>query len=245
MRVDNFCFKNKMITTIATHDEFYFNQLLAFLASLEANSPYAKVDVCLVNFPELLAQQLRSKFFNVRFQNRDIKMVDERGISLILLRIQLIKEYLKAFQSSIAWVDTDVIVRKDLKSFLEIEPGQLKILYRGDEVLPKVRFNAGIFNICYSKGVYKMICDWEKRLKKNLVWGQGQLELWKAYNKNRKHVDLVRMGETFNDLGDSTNDDSFSPKSHMWHSKKGHFYNEKFQKEFQYYLKIGKKLMGV
>jgi hypothetical protein len=240
---DNFCFKNKMIITIATPDEFYFNQLLAFLASVEVNSPYKKVNVCLVNFPKKLEEQLKRSFSDVSFVNRDVKMADKRGISLILLRIELIKEYLKAYESTIAWIDTDVIIRKDLTPFLEIEPGQLKILFRGDDVLPKVRFNAGIFNISYSKGTYKMVCDWYKRLKKNAVWGMGQLELWNAYKKNRKHVELIRMGETFNDLGDSTNKDSFSCNHHMWHSKKGHFYNEKFQKEFQKYLKIGKEIL--
>ncbi len=232
-----------MIFTITTHDEFYMNQLLAFLSSIKINSPNEKMKVCLVNFPKILEQRLRHSFHDFDFENRRIKMIDKRGISLILLRIELIKEYFELHGDSAAWIDTDVIVRDKLDPFLEIKPNQLKILFRGNHVPPKVRFNAGIFNMGCSDETYKLVCDWHRQLKKNTVWGMGQLELWKAY-KNNLNVDLVKMSDKYNDLGDSTNDDSFAPTSVMWHSKKHHFENPKFQKEFQHYLKIGKEIFN-
>jgi len=230
-----------MIITNATADEFYFNQLLAFLTSMKVNSPNHIMNVFLANYPKDKEEQLKGMFPNYVFENRKLDMVDERGISLILFRIMLIRECFERYEGPVAWIDTDVIVRGNLDPFLSVEPVQLKILFRGDDVPEKVRFNAGIFRIGYSYGTYKMVCDWEEGLRNNMVWGMGQLELYKAFKKNEDLIDLVMMPEAFNDLGDSTNDDSFAPDSLMWHSKKYHFNNPKFQKEFQMYLKMAKE----
>lgn len=230
-----------MIITNATSDEFYFNQLLAFLTSAKINSPNHIMNVFLANYPKDKEEQLKEMFPLYVFENRELDMVDDRGISLILFRIMLVKECFEKYKAPVAWIDTDVIVRGDLNIFLDVEPGQLKILFRGDDVPEKVRFNAGIFRIGYSYDTYKLVCDWEEGLRNNMTWGMGQLELYKAYKKNIDNVELIKMPESYNDLGDSTNDDSFDRKSLMWHSKKYHFDNPKFQKEFQVYLKLAKE----
>ncbi len=228
-----------MIITISTPDKFYMDQLIAFLTSIDINSPGHKVNVFLANYPKFMVAVLKNTFKNHNFESREVKPIDKRGIHFILFRIELIKECFDKGYSA-AWIDTDVIVRGNLTPFLNIKPKQLKILYRGNKVQPKVRFNAGILNVGCSNITKEFIDDWYRRLKKNTIWGMGQLELWNSY-KNNTNVELIEMSESFNDLGDSSNEDSFSSASLIWHSKRGHFHNEKFQKEFQYYLKKGQE----
>ena len=229
-----------MIITNSTPDKFYFEQLLSFLMSARTNSPKHSVHVFLANYPLEMENKLKKVFPEFVFENRKLKMIDERGFSLILFRAAMIKECFEKYGESVAWVDTDVVVRKDLSEFLEVEPNQLKILYRGDDKPEKVRINAGIFNIGYSDETYKFICDWYERIKINAVWGQGQLELWNAYKDS--DVKLIKMLDKFNDLGGADRPNAFDSSSVMWHCKLGHFSNTKFQKEYQYYLKLGKEL---
>jgi hypothetical protein len=233
-----------MIITASSPDKFYFEQLLAFLASFEFNSPFHSHTVYLANYPGDITRNLRMAFPNTSFVNRELEAIDGRGIHFILFRINLIREIFKNRKEPVAWIDTDVIVRKKLDDFLKIEPKQLKILYRGDKKPDKVKFNAGIFRIGYSKETAKMMDDWHDGLIKNTIWGMGQLELWKAYHKNRNRVELVKMPKRFNDIGGNDRPDAFDEESVMWHSKKAHFKNPKFQKEYQHYLKMGKSAYG-
>jgi len=230
-----------MIITNASSDDFYFNQLLVLLTSLKINSPNHIIHVFLANYPKDKEKMLRKKFENFIFENRKLKMVDKRGFSFIQFRAQLIKECFEKYKESVAWIDTDVIVRKDLSEFLNVKPKQLKILYRGDNVPEKVKINAGIFNIGYSEETYNFICDWYERIKINAKWGMGQLEFWRTYKKYRDKIKLIKMDGKFNDLGGLDRPNAFANDSVMWHCKKCHFDDPKFQKEFQYYLKKEKK----
>ena len=238
-----------MIITNSTYDKFYFDLLLSFLGSLHTNSPDHDMIVYLINeYPEEVVSKLKKGFPKYDFREREIEMVDDRGISLILDRIFVLKDYLEKEKKDVAWIDTDVIVRTDLSEFLEIKPGQLKILYReksglwGKNVPERVKFNAGIFNLGYSENILEFISSWHDKLSKNMVWGNGQLELHRTYEKYSKKIDLVKMPEKFNTLGDSTNPNCFVDNAVMWHCKKLHFENEKFHKEFKRYYKIGKRM---
>lgn len=227
-----------MIITIATPDTFYFKQLIAFLNSMKVNSPKDKIHVFLVDFYPHVIDDLKHMYPNYIFDSREVDRLDNRGISFILLRIELIKECFERYNASVAWVDIDVLVRKPLNTFLEVEPTQLKILYRGDHKPEKVRFNAGIFNIGYSKETYGFVDDWHKGLLNNAIWGMGQLEMYKAYLKHQHRVQLVHLDDKYNDLGGLNRPNAFSDDSVMWHCKKAHFNHPKFQKEFQYYLNL-------
>ena len=226
-----------MITTIATGDSFYFNQLLVMLTSIKINSPGHRVDACLIDCSKAQVDRLIKSFPEFNFENRKIKRIDKRGISFILLRIKLIQEHFEKYKEQVAWIDTDVIVRKPLGSFLDIKPEQLKILFRGKKAPEKVRFNAGVLNFGCSDETKALVDTWYNLLSKNMVWGMGQLELYRAYKKHEERVELIELPEAFNDLGDSTNNNSFNTTSAIWHCKKHHFNNPKFQKEFKYYLK--------
>lgn len=229
-----------MIITAASSDQLYFDQLLSMLSSFEVNCPNKQLSIFLTDYPKDIAENLKRAFPSFLFFNRSLSAIDKRGIHFILFRISLIRECFEKYKSAAAWIDTDVVIRKPLDEFLAIEPTQLKILYRGDNKPDKVKFNAGIFRIGCSDATKKLINDWYSALEKNAIWGMGQLELWKAYYKNRKMVELVKMEEKFNDLGGNDRPNAFSKESVMWHSKKAHFENKKFQKEFQYYLEIGR-----
>lgn len=231
-----------MIITISSADEFFLNQLLAFLSSLKENSPNHSITVFMTNCPDNIYWKLKAVFPKFQFEKRILEKVGKGGIEFILLRISLINKIFKHRKESVSWIDTDVIIRKDLTEFLDVRPNQLKILYRGDKKPDKVKFNAGIFSIGHSKETHKLIQDWYDSLINNAIWGMGQLELWKTYSKNRKYVELVKMSERFNDLGGNDRPNAFDKDSVMWHCKKAHFNNPKFQKEFQHYLSIGKEL---
>ena len=229
-----------MIITISTPDKLYFEQLISFLTSMEINSPNQEVFTCLVNYPEDKINQLKKMFPKYNFENREIEMKDKRGISLILLRIELILEFFEKYKKSVSWIDTDVIVRDDLSKFIDVDSKSIKILYRGDKAPKKVRFNAGIFSIGYSNETHKFVRTWRKYLLKHLKWGHGQLALFEAYRTYSHKVKLIKMNKKFNDLGASDRE-CFLDNSVMWHCKLHHFKNKRFQKEFKHYLKIGLK----
>lgn len=228
-----------MIITNSSPDEFYYNQLLAFLSSVETNTDNT-VNVFLANYPEDKVKVLKRKFSKHKFDNRNLKSLDKRGFSFIQFRADLILECFKKYNEPVAWIDTDVIVRGDINDFLKIEPTQLKILYRGKQAPEKVKINAGIFNIGYSKETFDFISDWRKRIETNAKWGMGQLELWRTYKQHKDKVILCPMSDKYNDLGGADRPNAFSDDSVMWHCKKAHFNNPKFQKEFKYYLDLGK-----
>ena len=165
-------------------------------------------------------------------------MIDTRGFSYILYRVKLVKDLLDSGVTNVAWVDTDVIVRSDLSDFLEIGKSSLKILYRGRYAKPDSKFNAGIFNLSNSKATREMVYEWYDRISSNSVWGMGQLELWNSYLNHKDDVHLDKLLTKFNDLGGRDKPNAFSDNSVMWHCKKNHFDNPRFQKEFLFYLNI-------
>lgn len=234
-----------VIITNATPESKYFDQLLAFLTSVQINSPEHPIHVFLANYPEDVMISLQKTFSKFVFENRKIKMIDERGFSLIIFRAELIKECFEKYKEPVAWIDIDVLVRKDLSEFLEIRSNQLKILRRElppNPGLADAPINAGIFNIGYSEASYNFICDWLKGCVTNPVWGQGQMKLWKSYKKHSNDIELVKMTHTLHDIGGRERPDAFSNESVMWHCKSNHFKNPRYQIEYQKYLKIGQDL---
>jgi len=196
-----------MIITNCTPDKYFMDQLVVLVRSIKQNSPKHMLHV----------------FF---FTNKIFDLGE-----LILHRIELIKKCMEEYRQPIAWIDADVIVRKDLSKLLDIEPNQLKILFRPNG--NKNKFNAGVFNIGYSEYTYRFICDWHKGFNNNMRWGMGQLEMWRAYLKNKNNIELIKIPESFNDLGGRSN--SFDDASVIWHCKGNHFNEDKYQKEFQKY----------
>jgi len=228
-----------MIITNSTPDTYYFNQLIAFLMSIKINSPkhISQVKVFLANFPCDLENRLKKAFVEVTFENNSLEMIDERGFSLIIDRTFRVFDCLKKFKDQVLWLDTDIIVRGDLSELIEIQPKQLKILYRKG-ASEESRINAGVFNIGYSQESCDFIDDWHQRVISNAEWGKGQLELWRSFKRHRDNIELVDITKKYNSVGRH-----FYPDFVIWHCKMKHFKEPKYQKEYKVYLKKAKKLL--
>lgn len=225
-----------MIVTIATPDKFYYNQLLVMLTSLYKHNPEVSTTVVLVDFPSDKESFLSDKFPLCKFINKKVNQVDNRGISLIRERIVNMHNTLSCCCESATWIDIDVVIRGNISGLTEVGPRQLKILYRKNNP-EKVLFNAGIFSIGCSLESMDFLYRWKTRLERNMKWGMGQLELWRTYQEFKEMIELVELDSKYNDLGGSDRPNAFADDSIIWHCKKAHFDNPKFQKEFQYYLK--------
>ena len=212
-----------MIITNSSADDHHLKQLSCMLTSMRINSPGYDVHVFLANCPKNKEKMLKKKFPEIIFENTELVIIDKMGFSFIQFRAKLIKECFENYNEHVAWIDTDVIIRKDLSEFLDIKPTQLKILYRGKEAPEKVKINAGIFNIGCSEETYNFICNWKKRIEINAKWGMGQLEFWRAYKEHKNEIELIKMLEKFNDLGGNDRPNAFDTGSVMWHCKKNHF----------------------
>ena len=191
----------------------------------------------MIDYPKKVLNSFRERYQQHSFLEIEVKKIDHRGIALILLRIELVRNILSLTDNPVTWIDTDVIIRGDISYLLEIDRKQLKIFFRGEDRPEKVRVNAGVFSLGNSDITLDFVLDWYKGLLSNPVWGQGQLFMYRSYKKYEKDIEMVKLSKSFNDLGDTDNPDCFLDDSVIWHCKKGHFYNPKFQKEFQYYLR--------
>jgi hypothetical protein len=227
-----------MIITNSTPDDYYYEQLLVFLMSIKINSPthLNQVMVFLANYPDEKFNELRNNFPEIIFENNELKMIDARGFSLIIDRVARVFECLNKFKENVIWMDTDVIVRGDISELTDIKPKQLKILLR-PKAPRNAKINAGIFNIGYSIASCNFINDWYKGVLSNKKWGMGQLEMWKSIQKHKTKIELIDITKIYNSVGGCNKDYK------IWHCKKGHFDNHKYQKEYKIYLKKVKKMI--
>lgn len=232
-----------MIITNSTTDPFYLDQLLAFLSSIRKNSPNIKMLINLVNTNNEIYDRLKTVFPEFIFEQSTIDMIDERGFSLIILRASMIKDCFDKYKESISWIDTDTLIRGSLFEFTKVDSNELKILVRDNNpnILHDAPINAGVFSIGCSKPTKDFASDWYEDCIANPKWGYGQIALWDAYSKRKDEVKLIGLSKSYNDMGGSDKLDAFSENSIIWHCKKKHFNNPKFQKEFQKYLKIGEE----
>lgn len=229
-----------MIITNSTPDEYYFNQLIAFIMSMKINSPehVKMMKIYLSNYTDDLVSKLKNSFPEITFVNNNLHMIDQRGFGTIVDRSKRILECFDEYKENVIWLDTDILVRANLSDFIKIDPEELKILYRKDSPI-KVRFNAGVFNIGYSEITRNLIKDWYKRIKVGKRWGAGQLELWNAFQKYKKKIKMTNIGRKYNSAGDHFEDDYI-----IWHCKMAHFEKPKYQGEYQRYLKKAKNYIG-
>lgn len=235
-----------MIVTALNQDNFYLEQLLVLLTSINVNSPTEKVFVFLINFDMELELKLKRCFNNVIFENRNINLGKNPAGTMVCYRGSVIKECLEYTKKPVAWFDTDIIVRGDLSTFWKrVKTNQLQIRYRGNNVKTKVRFNAGVFAIGYSEQTLRFISKWNEVIIRKNIWYEDQLQLYLIYKEFSNDIELIKMSQSFNDMGDSTNMDVFRDNSLIWHCKKSHFYNKKFRKEYLMYLKKARCIINV
>lgn len=228
-----------MIITNSTADDYYFEQLIAFITSIKLNSPkhLDKMIVFLANYPDKKEKSLKNAFPEITFENNKLKMIDERGFAMIIDRAYRVFSCLEKFKENVTWMDTDVIVRGDLSGLVNIKPKQFKILFRKGQP-ERIRINAGIFNIGYSQICCNFMKDWYQGCLLNKKWGNGQLELWRSYKRFSKKIELIDITKKFNSVGRH-----FEKEYIIWHCKMAHFDNPTYQEEYQVYLKEAKKII--
>ena len=128
----------------------------------------------------------------------------------------------------IAYLDSDTIVRGSLKEFWDVKMDSIKVMDRPGQP-NDARFQAGVFVIGDGCHIRAMMDDYDKVIQKENVFLREQEELYLSYQRHQDDVSLVPMDKKFNDWG-------FSDDSVIWHCKKKHFKNAKYQKEYRRWL---------
>lgn len=227
-----------IITTALNYDTFFYNQMLALLESLKINSPQDKIIINLVDFPKRKIIKLEKAYPDYIFKNKDLhvnKMEDIAGF-MSCYRSSLMYNLLNEYKCPVAWMDCDIVIRKELSFLWEgVKTNQFKIVYRGIAVPIKNRFQTGVIVIGYSNDTLNMINDWNDKLKITHKWFSDQIFLYEVYQKYIYKIKFIHMNRSLNDVGDSTKE-CFLDDSIIWHSKRYHFNDKRFQKEFKYYL---------
>jgi hypothetical protein len=224
-----------MIFTTLNFNSFYYEQLKVMLTSLSINSPNDSASIELIDFPNDEVIELKSKFFRYKFTEsnlpknvRDVKgyMVCRRGYVI---------NHAVSIHPKIAWFDTDLIIRKPLDTLWEsLQFDSLHILTRKENP-PHTRFQAGVFFLNSGPKIISFIQEWNSFISSHFGWYVDQEYLYKI--SEQKKINRINLNKTYNDVGCSKNA-CFLDESHIWHSKKHHFRNPKFQKEYQNYLNI-------
>ena len=235
-----------MIIQALNYNEFYYNQVLASLASIRINSPEDRVVIHLLDFPkyEVLKLEVAFPFYIFVIKNGLLRGIKDVAGFMVCYRTKAIKQAMKDYKCSIAWFDTDTLIRKPLTEFWgDVTADSLKISCRETERI-NTKFQAGIFVVGYSDITYSMISDWSLRVQEVNMWYADQEYLYRVCEEYKPHVLLIPMDLKFNDIGDSTREDVFSDNSVIWHCKSSHFNHSRFSKEFKYYFNKAKEFLN-
>lgn len=213
-------------------NDVWIDQMKACLASLAINSPEDNVIVYLVDFDELPPlQRINPNCILVnRRLNLESKSKDEIPGCMLCHRASIVLDALNRTQSSVAYLDTDSLVRSSLETFWEkVEPNVIQVMHRS-RASEKAIFQAGVFAIGFSDVTLKMMVEYVDLVKTDILLDE-QKHLYTVYLNAGEDVQLVKLPRIFNDWW-------FRNKSVIWHCKKRHFNEAKYQNEYQHYLRI-------
>ena len=219
--------KMRIILTAIDNNPHYQDHLKAFLMSMRMNSPGENIRVmlmdCTVNFAKSI-----EKIYPI-----DLKMRVTKNMSAYqrnYVRHEMFRNAFKDLDNeSVAWIDPDCLVREKLNDFFwhNATGSTIKVWIRPGKN-DKYRFQTGVYILgnvattqAYIDGIIEGLegrDDW--MLPQKLIY-----ELCEKY-----YVSPIQLKEKFNDS-------KFKDSSVIWHCKQSHFKHEKFQKEFQFYLK--------
>lgn len=213
-----------LIITTCDDTLHYVEQLGVFLRSMKNNAPRERVVCYLIGDPKLEERE----FDNARFVRPEWKFnsSDKKGIMVCLRTMAMLDNFDKC--ANMAWMDTDVIVRKPIDGLWDMDGDTIHITYRPDKK-EKRKFQAGIFSITCTEKTKKMLEWWNAEVWKDCSWYRDQLCLYQAWEKFRKTVRLKKMALRLND-------DVFGSESEIWHCKQIGFSNPRYQKEYHKWL---------
>jgi hypothetical protein len=228
-----------MIITALNYAEPYYSQFKAFATSLATNSPSDRLRVYLVGFPREELDTLGAKFPSYELIDFPSDKPERATWAnyMVSLRSRVVRMGLQELQAPVAWMDNDIIVRKDFSCFWDdIGPTTLKVLRR-DSAVPRRVFQCGVFGLGYSTATLEYSKIYNKKVQTTMKWLNEQRQLYLCYKRMATKIQLNAMSKDFNDFGRSEGD-CFYDRSRVWHCKSKHFKNPVFAAEFDKYAKL-------
>jgi len=230
----------RTIVTAINYNEHYVEELKVLLTSLDQNAPEYPVVVFLVGFEEDRVIGLRAENPSIDFISREIDKPPDQSMQVYMgcYDARAVLHVMKESGGLVAWLDTDVIVRKSLDGLWEgVGENGFKILYRRQTTEDKLKFNSGVFVVNTSPNTLAMISEWDRVVRDKREWPADQIWLYRTYLNHKDSVELIDLPPMLNNLGDSTKDKPFEDDAIIWHCKQYHFENPDFQQEHQRYIK--------
>lgn len=223
------------IMTGVDEKKYYWNHLLAFLASVDKNSPETRVIVNLVNRGLDDYAKTLTCFKCVSMVNRTNCCGTD--FQKNYLRHEWLAEIMigGCRGDNIAWLDPDILVRGSLSPLFDGMGRNCIKFWRRPSVKNEYEFQGGVYILNNSQRCYDFCKSIYDRLQGTNDWLLPQL----LCLKNIKTLKLQEIP-----LPESFNDSKFNPESTIWHCKHSHFNDKKFQKEFKKYHELGKRKIG-
>lgn len=227
---------NRMIVTAIDDNPHYMEGLKVFLFSAKKNIPKEWFYIYLMNCSSEYVNELYSINPNIIAEKTITNETNPfvRNYVRYGILLKLIKEYNDTHK--FAWLDNDIIIRKDLEGLWDdIKPETLKIWYRKHyhknlkkRKRPEVFFQGGVFVVGNGKPIKKWLSNIIHNVKDKTDWYATQAQMYLCWKSNKK-IDFVQLNTIYNDT-------VFDDNSYIWHCRQSGFDNEKYQKEYREYL---------
>lgn len=220
-----------IVVTAIDENPLYWELLLAFLASIEKNSPDTRVSIYLMNLNDAKAYSL------VNFKCALVSGNETHSGTTFqknYMRHTWIADHLPNYER-VAWIDPDCIIRKPIGGiFDEVTPKSIRYWHKHGKK-EKHQVQGGVYVLGSSNESIKFCNNVYSDLDGTDDWMLPQTVMLRRIKKSKLNV--VPLPESYNDS--NFKDDSF-----IWHAKTSRRNNAKYQHEFRKYLKIGKEIIG-
>ena len=224
----------RVILTTCTCDNRYIDVLKVFLMSMRYHGNKDLIVADLINGNKEMYAGLMRIYPNMEINH--IIIPEVTLLKLMHTRPPQMAKKLTEGWDQIMSMDCDVIIRGNIEGIWNnVEPSTIKIMDKGSTKKDNYRFQGGV----YLFGVSQVIKDYYNDIM-DIIGGEfdffdGQAALYRVYkNKYSKQI-------TKRNLSKKYNCSRFKKNSLVWHCKHAYLDNEKFQKEFQIYLKEANK----
>ena len=221
-----------MIICTTNKSPKHIEQLKAMIESVAVNSPNDEIAVYLLDFndndvPDLSAINLKCSIIR---RDEGTALISANKIAPFMWRYRsiMMRDALYRFDQPILYLDTDILVRKNLSKFWsDIGPNTIKVMVRETKDRTAMT-QAGVFAVGNSDETRNMMEFYNENVQSKPQPFVEQEWLYRAINH---HLEVKHI-----QLKDEFNDWHFNDNSTIWHSKGKHFHEKKFQTEYQNYL---------
>jgi len=217
-----------ILITAANDNEDTLECLGVMLESMSVNSPSTSITVYLYNVPLNTAQRIAAinPLADIICKQTYYDGYEPREW-MSCIRTKLLLDAMTANPArAVSWIDTDVMIRRDLAPIWEYATGvnTMAITHR-----PKQRLHAKLATgfVVFSPGFesYNCIKQWYKSTKRPAKWFIDQVTLYKIFMRLAPKLRLRALPEHMHDIH-SWHDDSI-----IWHRRGMHANNLKWLTE--------------